>query len=503
MSRQSEKRRTVIVDSQGQPNPSAPYPATSYGTFTVYYSLRKVNANATAAIRVQRSSDNTQLDIGFIGRELDTKTLLNFCAGSTGTVTTWYDQSGTPFNATQGTLAAQPIIVNNGVLQRLPSGKPTLTFDGARWLTTGTGLSQVQPLTHFICTAPTSSNPNSPAGTMIGSTNASLQHLFSYSGTASQYKLNAGVSFTNITGVNSKPYVVCMTSDYKDAQGEVNPTVTRGTAGTNGIAGLEIGSAQTGQFRFFGGISEYAMYGSIGQNRKAMINRDMAAYWNVSYSPIAYPAYIKSYVFAGDSLTFGQNSTGTTNDWPSKYVNSKITAGTYFLMNTGFPGHTFTNMSVRANSESGLKNFFYPTAGVVLWIMGGTNDIIHDEIDATTCYNRLKAYVTGVIATGKFSAVYVNTIPPTGYPNPGGGTFASVIQAYNNLIRAGGAPGGDLLSLGIAAVNNLQANANFDDTPANVTTVTSNATYYNTTDKTHLTDAGYDLIAGLAAGIGS
>jgi hypothetical protein len=50
-----------------------------------------------------------------------------------GFVTTWYDQSGNGANASQGTAAAQPRIVNAGVIDTA-SGRPTIEFTGTAWL---------------------------------------------------------------------------------------------------------------------------------------------------------------------------------------------------------------------------------------------------------------------------------------------------------------------------------------------------------------------------------
>ena len=89
------------------------------------YSLRKLSRIATKAIRVRRSVDNAETDIGFSGKELDTASLLAFCGAGSGFVTTWYDQVGTK-NATQATSSKQPIIVNGGLLitgNNLPSIK--------------------------------------------------------------------------------------------------------------------------------------------------------------------------------------------------------------------------------------------------------------------------------------------------------------------------------------------------------------------------------------------
>jgi hypothetical protein len=79
------------------------------------YSLRLLRTLYTGyAIRVRRSSDNAESDIGFSGENLDTSALNTFCTGTNGFVTTWYDQSGNANNATQTTAANQPQIVSSG-----------------------------------------------------------------------------------------------------------------------------------------------------------------------------------------------------------------------------------------------------------------------------------------------------------------------------------------------------------------------------------------------------
>jgi trimeric autotransporter adhesin len=81
------------------------------------YGLRRLYASWTGvAIRVRRSSDNAERDIGFIGEHLDVLALLVFVGNGSGFVTTWYDQSGNGRHATQVTVANQPQIVSNGVI---------------------------------------------------------------------------------------------------------------------------------------------------------------------------------------------------------------------------------------------------------------------------------------------------------------------------------------------------------------------------------------------------
>jgi hypothetical protein len=100
-----------------------------YPNSAAAYSVRKLTGTYTGnAIRVRRSSDNTEQDIGFSSGNLDTTALTTFCSGTNGFVTTWYDQSGNARNATQTTAANQPQIVSSGSVL-IKNLKPTIKFD--------------------------------------------------------------------------------------------------------------------------------------------------------------------------------------------------------------------------------------------------------------------------------------------------------------------------------------------------------------------------------------
>lgn len=82
------------------------------------YSISQVlrNAYSGSLIRVRRSSDNTEQDIGASGGLLDIVSLLSFCGVGNGFITTVYDQSGNSHNLVQTTTANQPQIVTSGAL---------------------------------------------------------------------------------------------------------------------------------------------------------------------------------------------------------------------------------------------------------------------------------------------------------------------------------------------------------------------------------------------------
>jgi hypothetical protein len=102
----------------------------AYSGAAAAYSLRKLRTAYTGnAIRVRRSSDNAELNIGFVDNELDTSALITFSSGTDAFVTTWYDQSGNSINLLQTTALNQPQIVSSGSVL-LVNTKPCVRFDG-------------------------------------------------------------------------------------------------------------------------------------------------------------------------------------------------------------------------------------------------------------------------------------------------------------------------------------------------------------------------------------
>jgi hypothetical protein len=117
------------TDIVGTPAPSLLLD--TYTNAAVAYSLRKLRTAYTgSAIRVRRSVDNAEQNIGFVDNVLDTASLLTFCGAGNGFVTTWYDQSGNANNAINSTAIAQPQIVSSGAMI-LINGKPSVQFDGS------------------------------------------------------------------------------------------------------------------------------------------------------------------------------------------------------------------------------------------------------------------------------------------------------------------------------------------------------------------------------------
>jgi hypothetical protein len=109
-----------------------------YPNAAMAYSLRKLRKAYTgAAVRIRRSSDNAETDIGFLANgDFDSAAAVAFCGVGNGFITTWYDQSGNSRNQTQTTAANQPQIINSGVILTFLS-KPSALFNGTSSILNG------------------------------------------------------------------------------------------------------------------------------------------------------------------------------------------------------------------------------------------------------------------------------------------------------------------------------------------------------------------------------
>lgn len=120
--------RNRMMRGAGYSRAQSPLLLDIYSGAAAAYSLRKLRtAYAGSAIRVRRSSDSAEQDIGFVGGVLNTASLLSFVGAGDGLVTTWYDQSVNARHATQTTAGNQPQIVSSGVVATT-GGKPSISF---------------------------------------------------------------------------------------------------------------------------------------------------------------------------------------------------------------------------------------------------------------------------------------------------------------------------------------------------------------------------------------
>jgi len=194
----------------------------------IAFSLRKTipdyNGNA---IRVRRSSDNAETNIGFVSGVLDTATLVSFVGAGTGYVTIWYNQSGNSVNLTQTNTALQPTIIKAGVLNEvngkvaiecISQGMSTVAvlIEGAFGVTSGFVVSKLSSNRGVVSSlggtgyymlfnegdGTTRFRFNGTTAIITDATPATqrLQSLIRASGNISYYKNNSLIATTAMTG---------------------------------------------------------------------------------------------------------------------------------------------------------------------------------------------------------------------------------------------------------------------------------------------------------------
>ncbi|MFY7886083.1 MAG: beta strand repeat-containing protein, partial [Dolichospermum sp.] len=106
----------------------------STATLKLAAGLHKLrSAYSGAAIRIRRSSDNSEADFGFSGNDLDVASISTFIGAGTAFVRTLYDQSGNGNHLSQTSTGSQPTLTLSGL-----NGKPVIHTNTAQNIFTST-----------------------------------------------------------------------------------------------------------------------------------------------------------------------------------------------------------------------------------------------------------------------------------------------------------------------------------------------------------------------------
>lgn len=186
-----------------------------------------------------------------------------------------------------------------------------------------------------------------------------------------------------------------------------------------------------------------------------------------------YPRAAGQYLFAGNSLTlgFGTSST-TTMSYPAQVMQILESSDVYY--NLGVNSQTTPQMAAQAAAVVDPKYNSSIVNRLIVW--EGTNDLFTGASAATAAQN-LNDYCTARRAVG-FKVVIVTILPLINGADP---TFDTDRKAANAIIRSTWTTYAD----GIADVAL---------TSGDVLENPNNAAYFYT-DKTHLIDAGAEVVA--------
>jgi hypothetical protein len=260
-----------------------------YPNATAAYSLRKLKEDYNGScIRVRRSIDNTELNIGFNGLNLDTTTLLSFVGVGDGFVTIWYDQSGNVINATQAAIVRQPLIVSSGNLNILNTN-PAIFFSGSTFLSCGMLLSINNIRSYYSVNNATSTTQsrtifsngyNNTGAIYVGL----LQNVYRYqSWIQGENNLSFSIDVGNSQHIVNGSYEVGNNGIKRYINGipDTQYTTTRTLSGANTTA-FAIGySFQDNSYFWIGNQQELILYPNADTVNRIGIQNNINSYYNI------------------------------------------------------------------------------------------------------------------------------------------------------------------------------------------------------------------------------
>lgn len=398
----------------------------SAGTALAAYSVRKLrSAYAGSAIRVRRS-DNTQQNIGFLpSGELDVPSLLSFVGSSgNGYVTTWYDQSGNGYNATQPTGGSQPIIVSSGSLNTM-NGRPALRYNGS-----STSLATVA-----LASLPSSASART-MNIVAQASGSGWYGGYSWGSSTSSAACGMmvgtqvgwhgyGVDTYGVVTSDQKPHLLTVTYDGTTVKGYQDTNSVFSTArsyNTSVSTPLQIGKTVDGHY-VIGNESEIIIYSSaVSDTLRALLENNQKQYYLMGVG------YVTTwYDQSGNTLDATQTtymplimSAGTVSTIGGKPAvefdgaNSFLSTASSAILPSGAGSRSLNTVELTTgNAWFGAYSWGAATSGNACGLMVGTQIGIHGYgIDnySTATVDTLP-HVVSVIYDGTMIKAYLDTAP--------------------------------------------------------------------------------------------
>jgi hypothetical protein len=256
-----------------------------YPNAAAAYSLRKLRTLYTgSAIRVRRSSDNTEQDIGFSALgNLDTSALTSFCGSGNGFVTTWYDQSGNGINATQTTAANQPQILSAGSVI-LKNSKPSVNFDGSNDFLSLS--SNIATSTNYSFFSAAYNESNATGDTYMSGSSGSAQFIADLSGATGIIWIIKTFVAVIISGTitkdrfNLNTFFTLNSANSLYTNGSLANSNTSTPSFSNPITTIGRNNAGINEY-YLNGISEMILYSSNQASNRTGIETNINSYYAI------------------------------------------------------------------------------------------------------------------------------------------------------------------------------------------------------------------------------
>lgn len=238
------------------------------------YSFRRLLGSYSGPlIRVRRSSDNAEQDVGFDANgDLDTAALLAFAGEGDAFLVTRYDQTGGGAHVTQATTTLQPRIVDSGSLEALSSGRPAGRWDSSDdVLVSAETLTLEQPFVVISVIDGVSPSTNTRPW-QAGSTHATVR--------TGDYQLNCGFNLRRGVPDGGLHVMTCVADGASSDIRLDTESLGAGNAGTGaGTGTFYEGNSNTIAVPLFGLLAETLVFAAIPDGL-ADIEAEMLAYYS-------------------------------------------------------------------------------------------------------------------------------------------------------------------------------------------------------------------------------
>jgi len=229
------------------------------------FSMRKVRAAYSGqAFRIQRSSDSTEMDVGF-GSDgyVDMTAAISFVGANNGYVRTWYDQSGNTKNLTNTTNL--PAIIISGTLQTRSSlAMPNLT--GVTALSLSTAITGGN---FSLCGVVYATSSTSSIRAVVGGSSGGPFTIRLGDGSARKWQLLRANVAVVITASNSAP-----------SGGLTQVFASGGSSGTQTLGCDGTYTTSVGG-QTYGNITVFGRDGAAGPNHFDDCVPEMLMFWSV------------------------------------------------------------------------------------------------------------------------------------------------------------------------------------------------------------------------------
>jgi hypothetical protein len=213
---------------------------------------------------------------------------------------------------------------------------------------------------------------------------------------------------------------------------------------------------------------------AVGKWNRVLTSYERAKLYNNGLG-LQYPfdlSPLRNMIFDGDSLTRGYPI--VPDSYPSKIVSSLTGVNRFY--NLGIDAQKLSTMLANVNTNVVSKyNSLYSKNISIIW--GGVNDLQVNGYSGSSVYADLQSYCTIVKSAG-FKTIVSTILPDTNGGRPA--SFDAQRIVFNDLLK-----------------NNHSFSDGFVDTTSDTRLENANDTTYFYSDKVHLIDAGYIILANL------